>query len=284
MAKSRVVAGRSDTIRVALVSAAATSALLIIFSSFFLNNHSEIIRGKTTITAAGLSKFLKLIETVSFPFLLVSGAPGTVQDPCYLACLFAVWNEDALQILLSTRVCGSPAIEGYAHVDAQCLERSPTNAWWKRAKPQADDLLIHIEKNANYDGLAVAWGIGNTMTSLKECAKACKQHIPPGVGESLLPTSEIAHCSTKHRFAPNGAVFSAQMIKNELCHHHMGLLDFIIVAGVPSGAIRQVVHMQAGAALPIHTPPFMHAPDSPLRSLRQPPLQRLYVVYLTVLL
>ena len=29
------------------------------------------------------------------------------------------------------RVCGSPAVDGYAHVKPDCLEASPTNKWWQ---------------------------------------------------------------------------------------------------------------------------------------------------------
>lgn len=36
---------------------------------------------------------------------------------------------------------------------------------------------------ADYDGLAVAWGVGNKKRTLEECARACKEHVPPGVGE-----------------------------------------------------------------------------------------------------
>ena len=122
-----------------------------------------------------------------------------------------------MQRLMQMRVCGSPAVDGYAHVKPDCLEASPTNKWWqvgaagwvapsiptdlKRAvhapgcnrlalwlqrygrcshphpidnlipaclprllgarcwqetKPKPDDLDIHIERHADYDGLAGA--------------------------------------------------------------------------------------------------------------------------------
>lgn len=51
----------------------------------------------------------------------------------------------------------------YAHVIPSCLEQSPTNQYWKKwvesgGTPQ--QLVAHIERNADYDGLAVGWGIG----------------------------------------------------------------------------------------------------------------------------
>jgi hypothetical protein len=43
--------------------------------------------------------------------------------------------DDALQLVFTTRVCGSPAVDGYAHVKPQCLRESPTAQWWYNAKP-----------------------------------------------------------------------------------------------------------------------------------------------------
>ena len=59
-----------------------------------------------------------------------------------------------VQAVLEARVCGSPAVDGYAHVKPECLETSPTNLWWQVNKPKPDDLDIHIERGADYDGLA----------------------------------------------------------------------------------------------------------------------------------
>jgi hypothetical protein len=58
----------------------------------------------------------------------------------------------ALQITMDSRVCGSPAIDGYAHVDIECLRRSPTALWWLRARPTEEELVTHIERRADYDG------------------------------------------------------------------------------------------------------------------------------------
>ena len=37
-----------------------------------------------------------------------------------------------------------------------------------------------FEPHASYDGLAVAWGIGNVKQTARECAEACRAHVPPG--------------------------------------------------------------------------------------------------------
>ncbi|KAL4858198.1 hypothetical protein ACK3TF_001688 [Chlorella vulgaris] len=110
------------------------------------------------------------------------------------------------QALLETRVCGSPAVDGYAHVKPECLEGSPTNQWWQQHKPTPDDLDVHIERAADYDGLAVGWGIGNTKASIEECAEACRQHIPkgPSIGPfGNLPCNAFAFCAFDTCFEPD---------------------------------------------------------------------------------
>eukprot|EP00884_Botryococcus_braunii_P023092 jgi/Botrbrau1/9467/Bobra.0252s0088.1 len=101
---------------------------------------------------------------------------------------------------LSSRVCGSPAIDGYAHVVPACLESSPTNTYWKKwvaSGGTPDQLVVHIERNADYDGLAVGWGIGNTKATVEECAEACRNHKPgPHVGGPYqnLPCNVFSFC------------------------------------------------------------------------------------------
>jgi hypothetical protein len=51
--------------------------------------------------------------------LPISGGEGDVDKA-------GTWGLQTLDILMSTRVCGSPAVDGYAHVNATCLEQSPT--------------------------------------------------------------------------------------------------------------------------------------------------------------
>lgn len=112
----------------------------------------------------------------------------------------------ALQVLLSTRVCGSPAIDGYAHVDPSCLRNSPTARWWAETKPTPDDLVIHIERRSDYDGIAVAWGIGNKKRSVEECAEACRQHVPnlqDAEGFGALPCNAFVFCTQPVCFEPD---------------------------------------------------------------------------------
>ena len=48
---------------------------------------------------------------------------------------------------LSVRVCGSPAVDGYAHAPPKCLEESPTALWWKQylAKGRRqEDLFAYV--------------------------------------------------------------------------------------------------------------------------------------------
>jgi hypothetical protein len=57
----------------------------------------------------------------------------------------------------------------YAHVVPECLETSPTTVYWRKwmregGTPEA--LVAHIEHFADYDGLAVGWGIGGALLLL----------------------------------------------------------------------------------------------------------------------
>ena len=78
-----------------------------------------------------LALYVQSVESISLRVM----HPLTHATGCPPARPPAAWNEGALSILLSTRVCGSPAVDGYSHVDPDCLERSPTNVWWQRAQP-----------------------------------------------------------------------------------------------------------------------------------------------------
>ena len=93
-------------------------------------------------------------------------------------------------------MCGSPAVNGYADVKPECLEASPTAQWWAAAAPRPADLQVHIEKESDYDGLAVAWGIGNTQASVEACAEQCRRHVPAGDGAQLAGCSGVGDCPT----------------------------------------------------------------------------------------
>lgn len=79
----------------------------------------------------------------------------------------------------------------YNKVVPKCLYDSPTAAWWSRWESgggQREDLIVHIEQNADYDGLAVAWGVGNKKASVEECGEACRLHKPnPKGGVNPVP-------------------------------------------------------------------------------------------------
>ena len=67
----------------------------------------------------------------------------------------------------------------YAHVVPQCLVDSPSAKWWsdwEASGGNPDDLVMHIERHADFDGLAVGWGIGNKKASVEECGEACRAH------------------------------------------------------------------------------------------------------------
>eukprot|EP00854_Cymbomonas_tetramitiformis_P001395 gene1395-1998_t len=77
-----------------------------------------------------------------------------------------------------TRECGSPAVGAYAHVDIPCLESSITAKDHPTDPTERLRMAAHIEDHADYDGLAVVWGIGNKKPSAEACADACRRHQP----------------------------------------------------------------------------------------------------------
>lgn len=80
------------------------------------------------------------------------------------------------------RECGSPAVDGYAHVNATCLETSSTSRLWQRLvdtrELRPEELDCNVEENVSIDGLAVAWGPFHKKNSWEECCEACKKHVP----------------------------------------------------------------------------------------------------------
>jgi len=62
---------------------------------------------------------------------------------------------------LTARVCGSPAVDGYAHVVPKCLEESPTALWWKQYLAKGgkqEDLIAHVGE------LGGNWCVGTCMS------------------------------------------------------------------------------------------------------------------------
>ncbi|GJP53490.1 hypothetical protein CLOM_g12653 [Closterium sp. NIES-68] len=108
------------------------------------------------------------------------------------------------------RVCGSPAVDGYAHVDATCLEGSPTNRLWWSMHPQGgksgEGLECHVEREVSLDGLAVRWGIGHKTTTPEQCCQACRDHEPgPHLGGPFarLPCNVWVFCAAPACFEPD---------------------------------------------------------------------------------
>jgi hypothetical protein len=92
------------------------------------------------------------------------------------------------------RECGDPAVDGYSHVDPDCLERSGTAAQFDTAEAARMAQVAWVEEGASYDGLAVAWGIGNKKPTAAACADACRRHVPdPPAGPVRLGGQFGAH-------------------------------------------------------------------------------------------
>jgi hypothetical protein len=80
----------------------------------------------------------------------------------------------------------------YAHVDVGCLRRSPTARWWRGAADagRLGTLVPWLEEAADYDGIAVVWGLGHKAASAAACAQACLDHAPgpaPANGAARRP-------------------------------------------------------------------------------------------------
>lgn len=113
-----------------------------------------------------------------------------------------------LQLLLETRVCGSPAVDAYAHVNVSCILQSPTARWYRQytaAGGSYHDLVVHIEPQADYDGVAVKWGINHKRETAQECAKACWKHRPGQVDGAFrdLPCNAFTFCGAETCFEPD---------------------------------------------------------------------------------
>jgi hypothetical protein len=57
-------------------------------------------------------------------------------------------DVSVVQRTMQTRVCGSPAVDGYAHVKPECLEASPTNKWWQVGAEAAFVSTMHLQYHA----------------------------------------------------------------------------------------------------------------------------------------
>jgi hypothetical protein len=131
--------------------------------------------------------------------------------PSAAASASAAEAADALQFLLETRVCGSPAVNFYADTSPECLLRSPTARWTLRraavvaAGGALPPLEAHLDREADYDGLAVVWGVGHKAVSLEDCAARCAAHVPDPSGDGFapLPCNAVAFCAAEVCWEPD---------------------------------------------------------------------------------
>jgi hypothetical protein len=68
------------------------------------------------------------------------------------------------------------------------LYASPAAKWWQAWEAgggRREELAVHIERNADFDGLAVAWGIGNTKVGCERC-KRTRLHRDCTAGSGLM--------------------------------------------------------------------------------------------------
>ena len=105
----------------------------------------------------------------------------------------------------TSRACGSPAIDGYSHVDPRCFESSPTARLYQRLVAAKAVLHAVSEQHADYDGLGVRWGIGHKKQTWRECEQACRDHTPAASGGPFarLPCNVWTWCSRTKCFEPD---------------------------------------------------------------------------------
>jgi hypothetical protein len=109
----------------------------------------------------------------------------------------------------TSRACGSPAIDGYSHVDPACFDNSPTARRYAQtlqgSAEASHKLVAFSEQAADYDGLGVRWGIGHKKQRWQDCEQACRDHRPSARGGpySKLPCNVWTWCSRKVCFEPD---------------------------------------------------------------------------------
>ena len=143
----------------------------------------------------------------------------------------------------------------YAHVDPSCLETSPTSRWHQRyeaAGGRHEDLVAHVEERADYDGLAVRWGINHKTDSVEECADACRNHKPNPQGTGLfdkLPCNVFVWCGgAQECFEPDA-------------HHHVRGWSCAFLSSVTcvcASSFNASVHLKGTSGLLLHWTTFSH--------------------------
>ena len=152
-------------------------------------------------TFAALAAFI-IVSSATFAItslLILRQSPMGATDVFHL--------DDSLQELMTTRVCESPAVDGYNHISEECILNSPAAQYWINTDPDpSTDLITHIERRADYDGIAVTGGLGNKKHSVEECAAACRLHerLPnEKVLHALLPCNAFVFCPDEVCFEPD---------------------------------------------------------------------------------
>jgi hypothetical protein len=100
------------------------------------------------------------------------------------------------------RECGSPAADAYVSIKPACLEESATAKQFDHSEAARLGQVVWLEEHASYDGLAVAWGVGNKKASAAACADSCRRHVADQPGKPVrhgglfgrLPCNAFVYC------------------------------------------------------------------------------------------
>ena len=107
--------------------------------------------------------------------------------------------------VVSGLYCGSPAIDGYAHVNLTCLRESPTFQQWAEETQEGkikEGRRVWVEKGVSYDGIGVKWGPHNKKDSAYECALDCLNFVPD-LNANQFPCNLFVYCPDDECFEPD---------------------------------------------------------------------------------
>ena len=93
---------------------------------------------KTPVGAPKRSVNITAAVTLKSPVAATEALQAFTSDPKEL--------EEARKNL-TARVCESPSVDAYAHVDIKCMLSSPTASWWRQYLAKGgkqEDLIAHI--------------------------------------------------------------------------------------------------------------------------------------------
>ena len=106
---------------------------------------------------------------------------------------------------ISGLYCGSPAIDGYAHVNLTCLRESPTFQQWAEETHEGkvkEGRRVWVEKGVSYDGIGVKWGPHNKKVLAYECALDCLNFVPD-LNANQFPCNLFVYCPDDECFEPD---------------------------------------------------------------------------------